>query len=77
MHDGRFATLEEVLDHYSDHVKRNSPNIDPLLLDASNTLNGTQLDLTQTQKEQIIAFLRTLTDTTFTRDKRFSDPFKP
>ncbi|MCC2548657.1 cytochrome-c peroxidase [Hymenobacter sp. BT175] len=77
MHDGRFATLEDVLDHYSDHVKRSSPNIDPLLLDASNTLNGTQLDLTQTQKNQIIAFLRTLTDTTFTRDKRFSDPFKP
>ncbi|WP_345117547.1 cytochrome-c peroxidase [Hymenobacter algoricola] len=75
MHDGRFQTLEQVLDHYSDHVQLTSPNIDPNLLDASNTFNGTQLDLTPTQKRQVIAFLKTLTDSTFVQDKRFSNPF--
>ena len=75
MHDGRFQTLQQVLDHYSDHVQQSSPNIDINLLDATNTFHGTQLDLTATQKRQIIAFLQTLTDSTFIQDKRFSSPF--
>ena len=77
MHDGRFQTLEEVLDHYSDHVRRQSPNLDPNMLDASNVPLGPQLSLSATQKRQVIAFLKTLTDSTFIQDKRFSDPFKP
>lgn len=77
MHDGRFATLEEVVDHYSDHVQRQSPNIDPNMLDATNVPFGAQLSLTATQKRQLVAFLKTLTDTTFVRDKRFANPFTP
>jgi len=77
MHDGRFQTLEQVLDHYSDHVQRQSPNIDPNMLDAANVAFGTQLSLTAKQKQQIVAFLKTLTDSTFVQDPRFSDPFKP
>ncbi|RTQ45419.1 cytochrome-c peroxidase [Hymenobacter gummosus] len=66
MHDGRFQNLEQVLDHYSDHVQLNSPNLDPQL--------GTPVSLTAVEKRRIIAFLHTLTDTTFTKDPRFSEP---
>jgi len=77
MHDGRFATLEEVLDHYNEHVARNSPNVDPLLLNATNdpSQNPTSpLGLTATEKRQIVAFLKTLTDSAFVRDPRFAAP---
>jgi cytochrome c peroxidase len=77
MHDGRFQTLEQVLDHYSDHVQLGSPNIDPNLLDGINSPFSNQLILTAAQKKQVIAFLNTLTDSTFIKDPRFSDPFKP
>lgn len=76
MHDGRFATLEEVLDHYNDHIKYNSPTLDPLIIEASNEPNGKTLMLTADEKRKIIKFLHTLTDSTFIADKRFSDPFK-
>ena len=76
MHDGRFATLEEVVSHYNEHVALNSPNIDPLLLNTTNDpaqLSRT-LDLTAAEKAQIVVFMRTLTDSTFIRDPRFSRP---
>ncbi|MDQ2770055.1 MAG: cytochrome-c peroxidase [Bacteroidota bacterium] len=76
MHDGRFATLEAVVDHYNEHVAFSSPNLDPLLLNTTNdpTQRSFTLDLTADEKAKIVAFLRTLTDTTFTRDPRFSKP---
>ncbi|WP_167856815.1 cytochrome-c peroxidase [Hymenobacter aquaticus] len=77
MHDGRFQTLQEVLDHYSDHVAKDSPNLDVNMLTTTNKRNGTQLSLTAGQKQQVIAFLLALTDSSFIQDKRFSDPFKP
>ncbi|MCC9138314.1 cytochrome-c peroxidase [Pontibacter silvestris] len=75
MHDGRFQSLEDVLDHYNDHLKYNSPNLDPLIIEASNEVNGKTLLITQEEKRKIIAFLHTLTDATFITDERFSDPF--
>ncbi len=66
MHDGRFRTLEEVLDHYAGGVK-DSPTLDPLL--KQNGILG--IALNSTEKTQIIAFLKTLTDDSFLRDKRF------
>ncbi|MBD2770431.1 cytochrome-c peroxidase [Hymenobacter sp. BT664] len=76
MHDGRFATLEQVLDHYNEHVVLNSPNIDPLLLNTTNDprQRSLTLDLTAAEKAQIVAFLRTLTDSTFITDPRFARP---
>ena len=74
MHDGRFTTLAQVLDHYNEHVILNSPNIDPLLLNTSNTLGHFTLELTADEKNKIIVFLQTLTDTTFTHNPRFSKP---
>lgn len=70
MHDGRFQTLDDVLDFYGANVKQTSPNIDP------NMIHNIQVRLTQQQKDDIVEFLKTLTDDTFLNDKRFSDPFK-
>ena len=75
MHDGRFKTLEEVLDHYNEHVQTTSAFVDPNVL-LANTPNGTRLDLTDTENAQFLAFLRTLTDSSFVTDKEFSDLFK-
>ncbi|RNI26330.1 cytochrome-c peroxidase [Rufibacter latericius] len=76
MHDGRFKTLEEVLDHYNEHIDMTNPNLDPLIEEARNEFGGAKLGLTTTEKRQIIAFLHTLTDETFIKDPRFSDPHK-
>lgn len=71
MHDGRFQTLEEVIDHYSDHVQMSTG--DPFITQSLNNSTGRIL-LTPVEKRQLLAFLKTLTDTSFTNDPRFSDP---
>lgn len=75
MHDGRFETLEEVIDHYSDHVK-NSRTLSPFLrgsMEEGLERNGFQF--TQQEKSDIIDFLHLLTDSNFVRNPSFSDPF--
>jgi len=67
MHDGRFATLEEVLEHYNSGGHR-SPNLDPFIR------FGRGLGLTAQQKSDIIAFLHTLTDSTFLQRAELTDP---
>ena len=66
MHDGRFATLEAVLDHYSSGGNKH-PNKD---------IRVQPLNLTASEKAALIAFLKTLTDPYFLSDPRFSDPFR-
>jgi len=67
MHDGRFQTLDEVLDHYiSGGV--HSPNLDPLMR------VGVGLPITAAQKQDLIAFLHTLTDTSFVNNPEFRAP---
>jgi len=68
MHDGRFLTLEGVLEHYNSGVE-NSATLDPLL----NRNGRLGIALTATEKIQLIAFLKTLTDTQYLTDKRFSE----
>ena len=75
MHDGRFASLGEVLDHYSDHLKA-SASLSTVFRGESNEINGTSLKLKPEEKKQVIAFLNMLTDSTFIADPRFSDPHK-
>lgn len=70
MHDGRFKTLEEVVDHYNNGIKK-SPTLD-LALDATT---NTGLRLTAQDKADLVAFLKTLTDETLATDERFSSPF--
>lgn len=68
MHDGRFYTLEDVLEHYNSGVKDHE-NLDPDL-----KKNGTRgIPLSRTQQQQIISFLKTLTDHEFINDKRFAE----
>ncbi|HCS20374.1 MAG TPA: cytochrome-c peroxidase [Bacteroidetes bacterium] len=69
MHDGRFQTLEEVIDHY-DHGIRYSSSLDPALQYTMNT--GLMLD-TQ-EKADLLAFLKTLSDYSLLSDPRYSDP---
>ena len=77
MHDGRFTTLEQVLDHYGNDKPGSkdsiylSPTLDPLL-NVAGQKRG--ISLTNAEKQSIIAFLKTLNDDDFIKDKRFSDP---
>lgn len=70
MHDGRFNTLEEVIEHYSSGVHM-SATIDPLIEFASQ--GGVQLDAQE--KFLLKKFLLTLTDTIFINNPNFKDPF--
>lgn len=72
MHDGRFATLEEVIDHYSSGIK-NSPSLDPLI--GSPFTNGVNINFTDDEKAGLIAFLKTLTDTVMINNEAYSSPF--
>jgi len=74
MHDGRFATLEEVINHYSENIA-DHPNLSNELRDW-NTGGPGRLNLSQEQKSALISFLSTLTDEKFMHDEKFSDPFK-
>ena len=78
MHDGRFNTLEEVLDHYDSGIK-NSSTLSPLIVEADNrgaaAAGRISLHLTAAEKAAIIAFLKTLTDRDFVTAEQFSDPF--
>jgi cytochrome c peroxidase len=73
MHDGRFTTLEQVVEHYSSGV-RNHPNLSPQL----RLPNGQPrlANLTVQEKAALAAFLKTLTDVTITTDVKYSNPFK-
>lgn len=73
MHDGRFSTLEEVVEHYSTGVK-NHPNLSPPL----KLPNGQPrlLNLTTSDKAALVAFLKTLTDHTIGGDVKYANPFK-
>lgn len=72
MHDGRFATLEEVIDHYDSGVKRGE-TLDPNL--GKHPAAG--LGLTATEKRALAAFLRTLTDEDFTTAPNHSPTDSP
>jgi cytochrome c peroxidase len=69
MHDGRFAKLQEVLDFY-DAGMQEVPNLDPIF--RKNARLG--IPMSAEEKRKIIAFLNTLTDETFLKDKRFAEP---
>ncbi|MEO9872287.1 cytochrome-c peroxidase [Ekhidna sp.] len=67
MHNARFNTLEEVLDHYDNGIK-DSPTLDPLFRDEENVKG---ISLTDDEKTKIIAFIKTLTDREFTSNPIF------
>ncbi|MFT5818848.1 MAG: cytochrome c peroxidase [Crocinitomix sp.] len=69
MHDGRFETLDEVINHYSEGL-HHSPTIDPLMkqIDDGGVL------LTTEEKYFLKMFLLSLSDEEFVTDPRFTDP---
>lgn len=75
MHDGRFATLEEVVEFYNSGVTAH-PNLSPQLRAGGPGGPPRRLNLNNTQKAALVAFLKTLTDTSVTTDPKFSDPFR-
>ena len=70
MHDGRFNTLEEVVEHYNSGIKP-SPSLDPAL---DNT-RATGLMLSAQDKADLVAFLKTLTDDDLLTNPEYSNPF--
>jgi cytochrome c peroxidase len=65
MHDGRFKTLTECVEHYNSGFK-NSPNLD------INIANKTKGRMTTQEVADIVAFLKTLTDVSITTNKNFA-----
>lgn len=74
MHDGRFATLREVVDHYADGIQT-GPALDNRLRLPGRNGTPIRLDLTNDEREALVAFLETLTDQVLIEDDKFSDPF--
>ncbi|HEY7641117.1 MAG TPA: cytochrome c peroxidase [Steroidobacteraceae bacterium] len=74
MHDGRFATLRDVIEHYSSGVV-DGPLTDPRM--RSNVLsNSVNRNFTEDEKAALEAFLDTFTDEEFLTNPKFSDPFQ-
>jgi cytochrome c peroxidase len=71
MHDGRFATLEEVVEHYNSGVRR-PVNVDPIMTKPGKEYG---LGLSEQEKADLVAFLHALTDETFVTDTALSSPF--
>ena len=71
MHDGRFATLLDVVEHYNSGVQ-NHPNLDNRL---QRNGNPVRMNLSDQDKEDLIAFMLTFTDDEFITDEKFSNPF--
>ena len=85
MHDGRLATLEDVVNHYDSGVQPHQ-NLSRRLRGRGRgrgrdrdrdrgERGGTRLNLSERQKSALVAFLKTLTDRKFVTDKKFSNPF--
>ena len=72
MHDGRFADLEEVVEHYNSGIQAH-PTLSPALTDANG--DPVQLNFTTAQKSALVAFLKTLTDSSIATSIKYSDPF--
>lgn len=72
MHDGRFATLDDVIEHYSTGIQKH-PNLSAELKTGGQPK---KLNLSAGEKEDLKAFLLTLTDEHVKTDKQFADPFK-
>ncbi len=77
MHDGRFSTLVEVVDHYNEGIQ-NHPSLDWRLRSFNQDTGESeplQLNLDDFEKKALVSFLKTLTDEDYVNDVRFSNPF--
>ncbi len=79
MHDGRFKTLEEVVEHYNSGVKMH-PNLDWNFIEQKNASPNSppstkKFNLKKEEKEALVAFLKTFSDDTYMHDPKYSNPF--
>ncbi len=75
MHDGRFKTLREVVEFYNTGVQKNH-GLSPILREGPSVHGDPRrMNFTEEDIDAVIAFLHTLTDTTFLNDPKFADPF--
>ncbi|MBK9737508.1 MAG: cytochrome-c peroxidase [Saprospiraceae bacterium] len=72
MHDGRFQTLEQVVDHYNTNIQPH-PTLSAALKDANN--NPINLNFSAAQKAALVAFMRTWTDVSVATAAKWSNPF--
>jgi cytochrome c peroxidase len=72
MHDGRFATLDEVVEHYNSGVQAH-PNLAPALRNPAG--EPLRLNLSAAQKSALVAFLHTLSDPVMRADPKYANPF--
>jgi len=73
MHDGRFATLDAVLDHY-DHGIKDFKGLDPLLRDSNG--KPKKLNMSPEARKNLLTYLKLMTDTDFLNNKSYSDPYR-
>jgi len=71
MHDGRFRTIEAVVEHYNWSIRPHM-NLDPRL----QKLDNSGIALPQAEVDALVAFLKTLTDQALLTDPKYSDPFE-
>jgi cytochrome c peroxidase len=73
MHDGRFESLQRVVDFY-DHEVQANPNLDRRLRGPNG--NPRRLNLTRAERDALVAFLNTFTDPAFLTAPKFANPFR-
>ncbi len=71
MHDGRFKTLEEVVNFYSTGIQ-DHPNLNPLLKENGH---AKKFNFSVGEKDALVQFLKTLTDPQMALEEKWSDPF--
>ena len=80
MHDGRYQTLEQVINFYSDSLKM-SPNADPFIVlhmdvdTAGRPLATGGMHFTTVEKAELLTLLQSLTDTTYLSNPAYKNPF--
>ncbi|GAB5486736.1 MAG: cytochrome c peroxidase [Parasphingorhabdus sp.] len=72
MHDGRFSTLAQVVEHYNSGIQ-NGPALDNRLRQGNNPQ---RLNLSDADKQALVDFMETLTDNSLATDRRFTNPFR-
>lgn len=75
MHDGRFSTLEEVIDFYNEGIQEHEFLSDQLTSNSETGGEPLRMNLTPQEKADLVTFLKTLSDYTVLEDEKFSDPF--
>ncbi len=73
MHDGRFKTLEEVVDHYGHGIK-DARTLAPNFRNLDGSVK--KLNISRIERDAIVAFLKTLKNTDFLTNPMYSNPFK-